>query len=154
MTSISLDQASTVVDAALAAGRAAGLMPLTVVVLDKGGHMVAVKREDGSGILRAQIATGKAYASLGMGVSARLLRDRLADRPNFVSGISAAADGKFVAVPGGVLIRNADGEIVGAVGISGDASDKDEYCAIEGVKAAGLSPDPADPDPNWQNAAL
>ena len=154
MTSISLDQASTVVDAAIAAGRAADLMPLTVVVLDTGGHMVALKREDSSGILRVEIATGKAYASLGMGVSARLLRDRLADRPNFVSGISAAADGKFVAVPGGVLIRDDNGEIVGAVGISGDASDKDEYCAIEGVKAAGLAPNPADADPNWRNAAL
>lgn len=154
MTSISLDQASTVVDAAIAAGRTAKLMPLTVVVLDKGGHMVALKREDGSGILRVEIATGKAYASLGMGVSARLLRDRLADRPNFVSSISAAADGRFVAVPGGVLVRDGDGEIVGAVGISGDASDKDEYCAIEGVKAAGFAPDPADADPNWRDAAL
>ena len=154
MTSISLDQATIVVDAAIAAGRAAGLMPLTVAVLDKGGHLVALKREDGSGILRVEIATGKAYASLGMGVSARLLRDRLADRPNFVSGISAAAEGRFVAVPGGVLIRNGDGDILGAVGISGDTSDKDEYCAIEGVKAAGLSPDPIEPDPDWKNSSL
>jgi uncharacterized protein GlcG (DUF336 family) len=154
MTSISLSQATIVVDAALDAGRKAGLMPLTVVVLDKGGHMVALKREDKSGILRVEIATGKAYAALGMGVSSRLLRDRLADRPNFVSGISSAADGRFVAVPGGVLIRNGAGDIIGAIGISGDASDKDEYCAIEGVKAATLTPDPAEPAPDWQNAAL
>jgi len=154
MTSISLAQAATVVDAALAAGRKAGLMPLTVVVLDKGGHVVALKREDKSGILRVEIATGKAYAALGMGVPTRLLRDRLADRPNFVSGIASAADGRFIAVPGGVLIRDAGGDIIGAVGISGDASDKDEYAAIEGVKAATLTPDPADPTPDWQNAAL
>jgi uncharacterized protein GlcG (DUF336 family) len=154
MTSITLDQAATVVDAALAAARKAGLMPLTVVVLDKGGHMVALKREDKSGILRVEIATGKAYAALGMGVSSRLMRDRFAERVNFVSGLSAASDGRFVPVPGGVLIRNAAGDIVGAVGISGDASDKDEYCAIEGVKAATLTPDPAEPNPDWRNAPL
>ena len=154
MSVISLAEASAIVDAAIAAGRKAGLNPLTVAVLDAGGHMVAVKREDRSGILRVEVATGKAYAALGMGVPTRLLRDRLADRPNFVSGLSAASDGRFVAVPGGVLIRDKDGAILGAVGISGDASDKDEYCAIEGVKAAGLTPDPAEPNPNWRDAAL
>lgn len=151
---VPLAQASTVVDAAIAAARKAGLNPLTVVVLDAGGHMVAVKREDRSGILRIEVATGKAYAALGMGVPTRLLRDRLGDRPNFVSGLSAASDGRFIPVPGGVLIRDKDGAILGAVGISGDASDKDEYCAIEGVKAAGLTPDPAEPNPNWRDAAL
>lgn len=151
---VSLAHASTVVDAAIAAARKAGLNPLTVVVLDAGGHIVAVKREDRSGILRVEVATGKAYAALGMGVPTRLLRDRLADRPSFVSGLSAASDGRFIAVPGGVLIRDKDGGILGAVGISGDASDKDEYCAIEGVKAAGLMPDPAEPNPNWRDAAL
>lgn len=151
---VPLAQASTVVDAAIAAARKAGLNPLTVVVLDAGGHMVAVKREDRSGILRIEVATGKAYAALGMGVPTRLLRDRLGDRPNFVSGLSAASDGRFIPVPGGVLIRDKDGAILGAVGISGDASDKDEYCAIEGVKAAGLTPDPAEQNPNWRDAAL
>ena len=154
MSVISLAEASAIVDAAIAAGRKAGLNPLTVAVLDAGGHMVAVKREDRSGILRVEVATGKAYAALGMGVPTRLLRDRLADRPNFVSGLSAASDGRFVAVPGGVLIHDKDGAILGAVGISGDASDKDEYCAIEGVKAARLTPDPAEPNPNWRDAAL
>lgn len=151
---VSLAHASTVVDAAIAAARKAGLNPLTVVVLDAGGHIVAVKREDRSGILRVEVATGKAYAALGMGVPTRLLCDRLADRPSFVSGLSAASDGRFIAVPGGVLIRDKDDAILGAVGISGDASDKDEYCAIEGVKAAGLTPDPAEPNPNWRDAAL
>lgn len=154
MTSISLAQASIVVDAALTAGRKVGLNPLTVVVLDKGGHLVALKREDKSGILRVEIATGKAYAALGMGISSRLIRDRLADRPNFVSGLSTAAEGKFVPVPGGVLIRSGGGDIIGSVGISGDTSEKDEYCAIEGVKAATLTPDPSDPSPDWQNSSL
>ena len=154
MSVISLAEASAAVDAAIAAGRKAGLNPLTVVVLDAGGHMVAVKREDRSGILRIEVATGKAYAALGMGVPTRLLRDRLSDRPAFVSGLAAASEGRFIAVPGGVLIRGKDGGILGAVGISGDASDKDEYCAIEGVKAAGLTSDPAEPNPNWRDAKL
>jgi uncharacterized protein GlcG (DUF336 family) len=154
MTSITLDQAATVVDAALAAARKESLMPLTVVVLDKGGHMVALKREDKSGILRVEIATGKAYGALGMGVSSRLMRDRFAERGNFVSGLAAASDGRFVPVPGGVLIRDAGGDILGAVGISGDASDKDEFAAIEGVKASGLTPDPEAPNPDWKNAPL
>jgi uncharacterized protein GlcG (DUF336 family) len=154
MTSITLAQASTVVDAALAAARKAGLMPLTVAVLDAGGHLVALKREDKSGILRVEVATGKAYGALGMGVATRLLRDRLAERPNFVSGVAAASGGRFIPVPGGVLIRDKSGAIVGAVGISGDASDRDEYCAIEGVKAAGMTSDPAEPNPDWRNAGL
>jgi uncharacterized protein GlcG (DUF336 family) len=154
MTSITLDQAATVVDAALSAARKESLMPLTVVVLDKGGHMVALKREDKSGILRVEIATGKAYGALGLGVSSRLMRDRFAERGNFVSGLAAASDGRFVPVPGGVLIRDSGGDIIGAVGISGDASDKDEFAAIEGVKAAGLTPDPAEPNPDWRNAPL
>jgi len=154
MTSISLDQAAAIVDAALAAARKEKLMPLTVVVLDAGGHMVALKREDRSGILRVEIATGKAYGALGMGVSSRLMRDRFAQRGNFVSGLAAASDGRFVPVPGGVLIRDGAGDIIGAVGISGDASDKDEFAAIEGVKAAKLTPDPAEPNPDWRDAPL
>jgi len=154
MTSITLDQAATIVDAALAAGRKEKLMPLTVVVLDAGGHMVALKREDKSGILRVEVATGKAYGALGMGASGRLMRDRFAQRGNFVSGLAAASNGRFVPVPGGVLIRDGAGDIIGAVGISGDASDKDEYAAIEGVKAAKLTPDPTEPNPDWRNAPL
>jgi len=122
-------------DAALAAGRAADLLPLTVAVLDAGGHTVVLKREDGCGIARAGIATGKAAAALGMGIPTRTIRDRLADRPAFQAQIAAATDGRFVGVPGGVLILNADGRAIGAVGISGDASDRDEYAAIaEGIE--------------------
>lgn len=152
MTSVTLAQATAIAVTALARGRDAGLAPLTVAVLDAGGHLVALQREDGSGIVRPEIAIGKAWGALGMGTSSRTLRDRMADRHNFVSAVSAASNGRFVPVPGGVLIRDSGGEIIGAVGISGDASDKDEYCAIEGVKAAGLRPDPAEPNPDWKNA--
>jgi uncharacterized protein GlcG (DUF336 family) len=118
-------------------------------VLDAGGHLIALKREDGSGILRPQIALGKAWGALGMGVSSRTLSKRLAERTAFQGALAAASDGRFVAVPGGVLVRSAGGEVIGAVGISGDTSDKDEYAAIAGVRAAGLQPDPEAAVENW-----
>ena len=149
-TGLPLSAASTIVDAALAAGRAAGLSPLTVAVLDAGGHLVALKREDGSGILRPEIAIGKAWGALGMGQSSRAIRDRLHDNPAFLNALAAASGGRFVAVPGGVLIRDGAGAVVGAVGISGDRSEKDESCAITGVRAAGYASDPVEPDPDWQ----
>jgi uncharacterized protein GlcG (DUF336 family) len=150
VAALTLAQAATIVDAALAAARAAGFEPLTVAVLDAGGHLIALKREDGSGILRPQIAIGKAWGALGMGVPSRTLGQRLAERIAFQAALSAASDGRFVAVPGGVLVRSAAGQVIGAVGISGDASDKDEYAAIAGVGAAGLEPDPQAPVDRWQ----
>ena len=153
-STISLAVAEKIIDAALAARRKEGLMPLVVAVLDSGGNLVAYKREDGSGLLRFDIAFGKAWGSLGMGMSTRLIRDRLAQRPAFQGALAAASDGRFVPVPGGVLILDAAGQAIGAVGISGDASDKDEYCAIEGIKAAGLGSEPAEPSPEWKAAGL
>ena len=139
MTSVSLAQASTIVDTALAKGRELGLQPLTVVVLDAGGHMVAMKREDTSGILRVEIATGKAWGTLGMGFGGREFARRAAGGGAvFLSALMAASGGKIVPAPGGVLIRDAGGTIIGAVGISGDTSDKDEICAVAGIAAAGL----------------
>ena len=149
-----LKAAEVIADTTLAAGRGAGLLPLTVVVLDAGGHVVVLKREDGSGILRADIARGKAHGALGMGIGSRMIRDRLRERPAFQSAIAAASDGRFIPVPGGVLICRADGAVIGAVGVSGDASDKDEYAAIEGVRAAGLTPHPESPVEDWNNAGL
>jgi len=154
MIQITLQQAGTIIDAALAKGRELNLLPLTVAVLDPGGHLAAFKREDGSGILRPQIAIGKAWVSLGMGVSSRKLRDNLSDRPTFVNALAVASEGRLIPVPGGVLIRNHDGAIMGAVGVSGDTSDKDEYCAIKGVKRAGLVSDPDCPAPGWKNSTL
>lgn len=151
-SSLSLASAATIVDAALAAGREAGLMPLTVAVLDAGGHLVAMKREDGAGILRLDVAIGKAWASLGMGLPSRSIGVRLKERPAFQGALAVASGGRFMPVPGGVLIRGEGGGALGAVGISGDASDKDEYCAIVGIRAAGLTPEPAEPAANWQAA--
>ena len=152
--SIPLKTAEKIVDAALKAGAEAGLLPLTVAVLDVGGNVVLLKRQDGSGNLRADVAIGKAWGALGMGISSRTIRDRLKDRPAFQGALAAASEGRFVPVPGGVLAVNEDGEVIGAVGISGDASDKDEYAAIAGVHAAGLASHPAEPAPNWREAGL
>lgn len=152
-TPLSLADADAIVDHAVRLRRDNGILPLTVAVLDMGGNLVVVKREDGCGILRADIAIGKAWGALGMGIPSRTIRDRLADRPAFQNALAAASHGKFVPVPGGVLICR-DGAVIGAIGISGDASDKDEYCAIEAVKAAGLTPDPADPAEGWADAGL
>ena len=153
-SSLPLDSAAKIVDEALAARARKGVMPLAVAVLDSGGNLVAYKREDGSGVLRFDIAFGKAWAALGMGMSTRLIRDRLKERPAFQSALAAASGGRFVPVPGGVLILDREGAAIGAVGISGDASDKDEYCAIQGVLAAGLAADPPAPNPDWRAAGL
>ena len=153
-TSMPLTTAEAIVDEALKAGAAAGLLPLTIAVLDVGGHLVVLKRQDGSGNLRADVAIGKAWGALGMGISSRTIRDRLKDRPAFQGALAAASDGRFIPVPGGVLALNAAGEVVGAVGISGDASDKDEYAAITGVHRAGLKSHPEQPADNWRDAGL
>jgi uncharacterized protein GlcG (DUF336 family) len=153
-SSLSLAAAATIVDAALAARDKEGLLPLAVVVLDAGGNLVCFKREDGCGLLRFDIAFGKAWAALGMGMPTRQIRDRLAQRPAFQGALAAASGGRFIPVPGGVLVLDAAGQAIGSVGISGDASDKDEYCAIVGVRAAGLGADPAEPNPDWRAAGL
>ncbi|MBW8755135.1 MAG: heme-binding protein [Sphingomonadales bacterium] len=135
---ISLEQARTLVSAARAHGREHGLKPLTVVVLDAGGHLVAMEREDGSGYGRPQIAQGKAAGALAMGTSSRALGEMAADRPTFIAALSVAWDGKLIPAAGGVLVRDDAGALLGAVGVSGDLSDKDEEAAFAGIHAAGL----------------
>lgn len=142
MSTVTLAQASIIVDTALKKGRETKSAPLTVAVLDPGGHLVAFKREDKSGILRFDIAYGKAWGALGMGFGSRALFGRAAQNPGFFTALAAASGGRMVPNPGGVLIRNADGEVIGAVGISGDTSDRDELCAVAGIEAAGLKADP------------
>jgi uncharacterized protein GlcG (DUF336 family) len=134
---MTLDVASKIVDAALAAGREHGFLPLVVTVLDAGGHLVAFKREDGAGILRYDIAFGKAWGALGMGFGSRELFNRTQANPTFMGALSAVAAGRLVPVPSGVLIVE-EGHVIGAVGISGDNSDNDEKCALAGVAAVGL----------------
>ncbi len=139
MTKLTLEQASGIIDAALARGAELGLSPLTVAVLDDGGHLIAFKRQDKSSIMRYEIASGKAWGALGMGRSSRDLAQLAEQRPMFVSALAAASAGRLVPVPGGVLVRDADSAVIGAVGISGDTSDNDEDCAIAGIKAVGLT---------------
>jgi uncharacterized protein GlcG (DUF336 family) len=150
MTTLTLDQASTIVDQALEKGRELKLHPLTVVVLDAGGQLKAMKREDRSSLLRPEIAMGKAWGTLGMGFGGREFARRMASGgAGFLQALAVASGGRIVPVPGGVLIRDAageiPGEIIGAVGISGDTSDQDEACAVHGITSAGLTPDTGDP---------
>jgi uncharacterized protein GlcG (DUF336 family) len=142
---LTLAQAALIVDKALEHGHTLKLKPLTVAVLDAGGHLIAFKREDGASILRPQIAQGKAWGVLGMGFGGRELARRAAAAPVFVSALMDASQGRVIPVPGGVLIRGGEGGIVGAVGISGDTSEQDEACAVYGIKAAGLAADTGDP---------
>jgi uncharacterized protein GlcG (DUF336 family) len=139
---LTLTQASAIVDIALKKGRETNCAPLTVAVLDAGGHLVAFKREDRSGILRFDIAFGKAWGALGMGFGSRTLFERAANTPQFFNALAVASAGRVVPNPGGVLIMDAGGDVIGAVGISGDTSDKDEACALAGIEAAGLKADP------------
>jgi uncharacterized protein GlcG (DUF336 family) len=139
-----LEQADRIVNEALATGRELKLAPLTVVVLDAGGHVKALKREDSASLLRPEIAIGKAWGVLGMGFGGRELARRAERMPLFFNALNAMSDGRMVAVPGGVLVRNAEGAIVGSVGISGDTSENDEICAVEGIRLSGLVADTGD----------
>lgn len=136
--SLTLDQARTIIDAALAKGRADSAQPLAVVVLDAGAHPVAIVREDGASLFRFDIAKAKASGALGMGADTRVLAARAASNPVFFQSV-AAATGRLALSPGGVLIRDVEGAVIGAVGISGDTGDCDEACAVAGILAAGLS---------------
>jgi uncharacterized protein GlcG (DUF336 family) len=138
---ITLSQAKTIVEAALRKARETGCTPLAVAVLDDGGHLKAFAREDGAGILRPQIAFGKAWGALGMGLGSRNFAKRIAEQPGapaFFNALAAMSEGRVVPVPGGVLIRDGGKTVIGAVGISGDTSDKDEACALAGIADAGL----------------
>ncbi|MEC7360854.1 MAG: heme-binding protein [Pseudomonadota bacterium] len=136
---ITLSQARQVVDASLAKGRELGLKPLSVVVLDTRGSLVAALSEDGCAQLRPKVAHGKANAAIGLGMGTRALMNRAEQQAYFVQAVNGVLDGDMVPVPGGVLIRTAEGELVGAVGISGDTSDNDEAAALAGIAAAGLT---------------
>jgi uncharacterized protein GlcG (DUF336 family) len=138
---LTLTNATIIATKALQEGRRRQLQPLTVGVLDSGGHILALLREERSEFLRIDIATGKAWAALGMGVPGRMLAELSATAPEFFGALAVAARGRFVPGPGGVLIRDEEGEVVGAVGVSGDSGDADEEVAVAGVEAAGFRPD-------------
>ncbi len=138
---VSLDQARTIIAAALSHRAREGFAPLAVTVLDAGGHVVAFEREDGASNMRFQIAHGKAHGALAFGMGSRTLWKMAEERPTFIAAATAAVGGSLIAVPGGVLVRDANGAIAGAVGVTGDNSDNDEAAAVAGIEAAGLVAD-------------
>jgi uncharacterized protein GlcG (DUF336 family) len=138
-TVLSLAQANAILSSALAAARRGGYKPMAVVVLDEAGDLKAAQREDGASMFRIDIATGKAWAAVGMGTSSRALAVRAKDNPNFFVALSATAKGRFLPQTGAVLIRDGDGRTIGAVGASGGSGDEDEAICIAGVEAAGLA---------------
>jgi uncharacterized protein GlcG (DUF336 family) len=140
--SIGLETAKSITEGVRAAGREHSLKPLTVVALDACGHVVSVEREDGSSNNRFEIALGKAYGALALGMGSRSLMARAEQQPYFISAAAAAIGGRLIPVPGGVLVKDATGVTIGCVGVSGDSSDNDELAAIAGIKSASLVPQP------------
>lgn len=138
MPHISLDQANRIVTAALAKGRELGLKPLCVAVLDGGGHLIAMQREDGASTLRPQIAIGKAAGSLGLGISSRKIGDMAAERPTFVATLASLAPQGLIPAAGGLIVAGSETPI-GAIGVTGDTSDNDELCALAGLAATELA---------------
>jgi uncharacterized protein GlcG (DUF336 family) len=138
MSDLTLQQANAIINQAIEMARELNLAPLTVVVLDAAGHLKALQREDGASMIRQQIATAKAWGAVNMGVSSRSLAVVAEQRPDFMNALIGIAHGNIMPVPGGVLIRDADNNLLGAVGISGDKSDQDERCAIAGIEAVGF----------------
>jgi uncharacterized protein GlcG (DUF336 family) len=136
---LDLETARRIIAGARAHGGGAGLKPLTVVVLDVGGHVVAVEREDGSSTKRFEIGFGKAHGALALGMGSRSIMGRAEQQPYFIAAVTSAVGGSLVPVPGGVLVRDSDGTLRGAVGVTGDTSDNDEAAAVAGIEAAGLT---------------
>lgn len=141
MSALTLKVAVNLTGQALAAGREISAAPLTIAVLDSGGHLIALQREDGASLLRPQIAIGKAWGAIALGKGSRLLAQDAQQRPAFFAALNGLGQGSVVPVPGGVLIRDQDGRVLGAIGISGDTSDVDEQVAIRAVEGVGLMAD-------------
>ncbi|CFX56610.1 conserved protein of unknown function [Candidatus Filomicrobium marinum] len=135
---LTLERSNRIITVALEKAAELGLKPLTVAVLDAGGHLKALARQDGTSTLRPEMAQGKARGAIHLGIGSRAIFERAEKQPFFVQSVNALAGGSLVPVPGGVLITTSDGEIIGAVGITGDTSDNDETCAVAGIEAAGF----------------
>jgi len=138
MAHLTLDQANKIIQGAKHAARSAQFKPMGIAVLDASGQLVAFEREDGASMFRFDIARAKAWGAVGMGASSRVLAERAKDNPNFFVSLSATSEGKFLPQPGAVLIQDAAGHILGAVGASGGTGDEDELICAAGVQAAGL----------------
>lgn len=139
MTQLTLAQANTIIEAALKKSKEAGYQPMGVAVLDASGNLKAFASEDGASMFRFDIARGKAWGAVGMGISSRKLGERAKENPNFFLSLASTAQGKFLPQTGAVVIKDAAGTILGAVGASGGTGDQDEAICIAGVEAAGLA---------------
>lgn len=137
---MNLDLANALIAAALDYRRSHGMKPLTIAVIDAGGHLVALQREDGTSNLRAEIAQGKAKGAVAMGLGSRALFNRAQAQPYFIDAMNALNGGSLVPVPGGVLVRR-DGVLIGGIGITGDSSDNDEACAVAAIEGQRLQAD-------------
>ncbi len=135
---LSLDQANRIIAGALAKSSELGYLPMAVVVLDDSGHLKSVQRQDGASMFRVDVASGKAWAAVGMGAASRVLGERAKGNPNFFVSLAATAQGKFLPQTGAVLVKDAAGVVIGAVGASGGTGDEDEAICIAGIAAAGL----------------
>lgn len=135
-----LELANKLIEASLVEAKKLSLQPMSIAVLDAGGHLIAFQRQDYASILRFEIAYAKAYGALGMGIGSRGLAKKAKEIPDLINGVMAASHGRFIAAPGGVLILNKSGHTIGAVGVSGDTSDNDERTAIAGITWIGLTP--------------
>ena len=142
MADLSLDVARKILDIALAKGIEKKLKPLVVTILDARGCVKVTAAQDGTSLLRSEIAHGKAYGALALGMGSRAIFQRAQEQAYFVSAVNTMAQGALIPVPGGVLIQDASGALLGAVGVSGDTSDNDEICAVAGIEAAGLKANP------------
>jgi len=143
MTELTLAKAQTIISVALSYSREKSLAPMAVAVLDARGVLKAYGAEEGTALRRADIAIGKAYGALSMGVGSRTLGKRAEERPHFIAAVTHAVGGSLIPVPGGILVRGADKSIIGAVGVTGDTSDNDEAAGLAGLAAAGLTADPS-----------
>ena len=142
MRAIALDQANTVITASLARARELDLKPLSVIVLDAGGRVKAFQKQDGSALLRFEISYGKAFAALGLGRSSKLVLQKYREKPYFMANLEELSDGPLFYEGGAQLILDEHGEVVGAVGITGDVNELDDECAMAGIRAAGFHVDP------------
>ena len=141
MRAITLDEALKIINGTFAEAKRRNAYPLTAVLLDAGGRLKAALKQDGASLLRFEVAYGKAYASLAMGRTSKLVLEKWKEKPVFMQDFLALADGPMFAEAGGQLIRDKDGEVVGAIGTTGDAGEVDDLCAMAGIRAAGFKTD-------------
>ena len=140
MTRLDLAQANALIEAAFAKGAELGLKPLTVTIHDPGGHLIACQRQDGASNMRVKLAGGKACGALALGVSSRTIGDMALERPYFVAAVDTMSEGGMVPAAGGVIVCDAGGAVLGAIGVTGDTSDNDEACALAAIESQGLKP--------------